>query len=188
MATDPNARTLIDRGTGLTGYVGTGTLPPEMQAQIDQSKADARTGIISRYASRGMPTDPAKNSSLRAELLDLDRRSTVMASQMAENLAKTGLAVVEGGAGLNRTSGTMEQAAGGFGTNVAGAGNSVAQTGASLVDSGMRAANISNQAYDSLIRADQAQADRTQKAIAAMAAALSGRTASPTVQIGGTRP
>lgn len=166
-ATDPNMKTLLDRGTGLTGYVGTGKLPAELQTVVDQATSDAKRAVISRYASKGMPTDPAKNSSLRSELARIDRDAVTQGATLAQQLATSGLSMVDSSGRLNSTSGGFQNQAGNFGTN--------------MVNSGISASGLASQTYANLARIDDAQTERTQKAIAAMAAALSGQSVSNSV-------
>lgn len=169
-STDPNATTLMDRGTGLTAYAGTGTLPASVQAQLDQAKSDARAQLVSKYAARGMPVDPARNSSLRAELQDLDRRTIAQGETMAAELAKTGSGLLTTGAGLNQTSGNFE--------------NNAAQLGTQLVSSGVSQSGIAGTTYAKLAELDAARNKRTSDAISAMAAALSGTSNRPKITIG----
>lgn len=156
--TDPNAKALMDKGTGLTSYVGTGKLPAEMQLQLDQGVRDAKTARISWYASRNMPTDPTKNTSLRADLEGIDRQAVITGNSMAAELAKTGTGLVGTGSDLNKTSGGFER--------------SSADIGSGLVTSGITSSGLASKTYDSLARIDNEQSERTMKAIAAMAAAL----------------
>lgn len=192
-ATTPNSQVLQDRGTSLTGYVGTGTLPPEMQAQVDQARSDAKTARISFYASKGMPTDPRKNTSLRSDLERIDRDAIVMASTMAGDLAKTGTGVYTAGVGGTQVAGGLFNQAGAQGTQLGDAalrgqtvaGNmekSAADIGTGFITSGLASSGLASNAYNQLARIDEAQNANTQKAIAAMAAALAGGT--PKITIG----
>ena len=165
---DPNSQLLMDRGTGLTGYVGTGTLPPEVQAQVDQARNDAKTARISFYASKGMPTDPTKNTALRTDLERIDRDAIVMGSQLASELAKTGTGIYTAGLSGNQLAGNQQRSAADIGTGFVTAGT--AQTG------------LAADVYNKLATIDQKQTENTQKAIAAMAAALSGKTPSLTIK------
>lgn len=190
LAVDPTktATALQTKGTDLTKYVGTGTLPVELQQQLDTEKADARTAIISRHATKGMPTNPKFNSTLRQELIDLDRRSVIAANDMAAKLATTGNTIA--GTGLNAT-----QVAGGLQGNVATAG--AGQTGAGVSTAGLSGQNLATATgagnnlagtgagltgtaaggFNNLMNMDQKQAEALQAAIAKMAAALGGQTA-----------
>lgn len=156
----PLTQDLQNRGAGLTKYVGTGTLPPEMQTQVDQAARDAKTARMSFYASRGMPTDPALNTALRSDLEGIDRQAVIMASTMASDLAKTGTSIADTGIRSNQLAGGFEKSAGDIGT--------------SMVNSGLQASGLQSQAYAQLAQIDAAQTARTQAAIEAMAKSLSG--------------
>lgn len=166
--TDPQSQELINRGTGLTGYLGTGKLPPEIQAQVDQAKTDAITARRSYYASRGMPTDPMRNTSLQQDIARIERDSMVLGGQLAQQLATTGTNIVGAGSNLNQVSGNMQKSAADIGNN--------------FVTGGLQSSNIAASVYNNLARIDAEQTANTQKSIAAMAAALGGGT--PRITIG----
>jgi hypothetical protein len=120
-----------------------------------------------------------------------------MASQMANDLARTGTTVYGAGLQGNQAAGSQQQAAGnlassggnaayGAGLNTAQvAGNqqrSAADIGSGFITAGTAQSGLAINTYNQLARIDAEQTANTQKAIAAMAAALSGGT--PRVTIG----
>lgn len=94
------AQPLIDQGTDYTKYLASGTLPPAMQAQVDQQSRDAKTAITSRYAQMGLPTDPLKNSSLQAELAAVDDKARQMTASLGQQLLSGGTNMISAGANL----------------------------------------------------------------------------------------
>lgn len=144
------------RGAALQQYVATGTLPEGYEAQIQQGAAAAKQTIISNYANRGLPTDPTRNSALAQELAQVDARLPAMREQLAAQLAQTGNSIV--GAG-NQTSQT---------------GNALTSNG--LVTSGVQAAGISSNIYQTLANLENNQNQQRGAAIANFAAALNGGT------------
>lgn len=164
---DPNAQTLQNRGTGLTGYVGTGTLPPEMMAQVEQGVADAKAKLVSEAAARGMPTNPARNSQLAQRFEELDRQRLVTINTLAQQLATTGNETYRSGLTGSQQAGAQSGTAG--------------QLGANLVTSGAVQSGLAATTYNQLANLDEAQTKRTQEAIARMAAALNGQSVSQNV-------
>jgi hypothetical protein len=152
---------LVDQGTGLTGYLGTGKLPPEMQTQLDLAVKDAKLKKINDYAARGMPTDPMKNSALRDELADLDRRAIAMSGELAKSLATSGTDIIRAGTGLTGQAG-----------NVA---NTEATIANSMVNQSVAATGMSADLYMKMLEADQKRKTQVGNAISNLAAALAGR-------------
>lgn len=87
----------IAQGQTLETYLQNGTLPPALQAQLSQQTAAAKAQAISRAASMGMPTDPTKNSSLAADLADIDQKALATAGQLESNLFQQGNNLVNTG-------------------------------------------------------------------------------------------
>ena len=94
------AAELAGQGKELTSHLESGTLPPNIQAQVDQNVQAAKAKIISNYASQGMNTDPNKNSSLRQELASVDNQAKVMSGQLAQQLAQSGTNLINAGTAL----------------------------------------------------------------------------------------
>lgn len=95
---DPNyamlaaqAQGLNAQGQQLASYLASGTLPTGLQAAVDKAKNDAKTSIISRYASLGLPTDPKQNSQLAAELQNADLMATIQIAQIGQQLLQSGI-------------------------------------------------------------------------------------------------
>jgi len=72
-------------------YLTTGTLPPAIKANVDAASQAAKAKIISNYANRGLPTDPTKNSSLAAELAQVDQNAVITTGQIGQQLLTAGL-------------------------------------------------------------------------------------------------
>lgn len=84
------AAPLINQGQTLTSYLSSGTLPPQFQSQVDQAIASQRAGIIQGYASRGMSTDPTKNSALQQDLAAVDNSKATLMTQLESQLSTAG--------------------------------------------------------------------------------------------------
>jgi hypothetical protein len=96
--TDPNqsalqqqAGNLNAQGQQLQSYLQTGTLPPALQAQLNQATTAEKARIISGYASRGQPTDPNQNSALAQELNNVDTNAVAAMAQAQIQMLNTGL-------------------------------------------------------------------------------------------------
>lgn len=79
------------QGAQLQQYLQNGTLPPGMQAAVDNATKAAKARIISGYASRGQNADPAQNSALAQELAQADMNALAAAGQLQTQLLTTGL-------------------------------------------------------------------------------------------------
>ena len=157
-------------GQTLQNYLTTGTLPPAVQAQVDQATQSAITAIKAGYASRGIPA----NSSMEIQDINTAKQSaTAQAAQLMQNLSTQGLSEQQ----LAATIGQQIASTNTQGTQLA------AQIGSQLVGQGLQGAGISEQIYQTLLQADQTQQAQTGQAIANLARALSGGT---TIQLGGT--
>lgn len=94
------ASDLAGQGKQLTSHLESGTLPPNIQQQVDDNVKAAKTKIISNYAAQGMNTDPNKNSSLRQELQSVDNQAKIMSGQLAQQLAQSGTNLINAGTQL----------------------------------------------------------------------------------------
>lgn len=152
------------RGTGeeYTKYLAQGTLPPTMQAQLDQEAKDAKAAVVSRYASMGLPTDPNKNSSLMAELTNIDNQVRIKSSSLAKDLLQGGTSLISAGTGI---------------------GSSTGATGTSLVSSGANLSGLQTSLLQMLSGIDQKQTENMGKAIANFAAALAGNRGGVTLKV-----
>jgi hypothetical protein len=81
------AATLGTQGTQLTNYLTAGTLPPGLQAGIDQAKEAAKATIRSQFAAMGMSGQPAEAQALaQAEMA-----AQTQGAQTAMSLLNSGL-------------------------------------------------------------------------------------------------
>lgn len=85
------AAQLGSQGQALQQYLANGTLPPAMQAQLDNATKAAKARIISNHARNGMPTDPSQNSALAQELNAADMNAVAAMGQAQIDMMKTGL-------------------------------------------------------------------------------------------------
>lgn len=157
----------LNKGTALQQYIATGTLPQGYEDQVQTAARDAKTAIISRYATMGQSTDPNQNSQLQMELAQVDAKLPAMREQLASQLATSGNQIV------------------GAGNQTIGAGNQTIGTGGSegtnLINSGLQAAGISSGIYQTLANLDSQTAQRQSQAIANFAAALNNTPRSLTI-------
>lgn len=86
-----------EAGKALQQFIATGTLPAGYEAQVQANVNAAKARIISNYASRGMPTDPSRNSTLAQELNQVDGQVPAMREQLAKTLADAGTSMVNAG-------------------------------------------------------------------------------------------
>ena len=138
-------------GEEYTKYLAQGTLPPTMQAQLDQEAKDAKAAIVSRYASMGMPTDPMKNSSLQQELAGIDERVRIKSSSLAKDLLQGGSSLIQAGTGLD---------------------TSKTASGTGLINTGAQMSGMETGLLTTLAGIDQKQTEAIGKAIANFASAL----------------
>ena len=75
------------QGTQLQSYLQTGTLPPGLQAGIDQQVQSAIATIKSRYASMGMSGSSAEQQ----DIANAQAQGQAAAAQQAEQLLSTGI-------------------------------------------------------------------------------------------------
>ena len=155
---------IANQGQGYTDYLASGTLPPALQTQVDQTIAANKQHIISNYAAQGMNTDPTKNSSLRQELDAVDQQGKVLAGQLAQQLLTSGTGLIGAGTGLETT-----------GANQSAVGAS------DLINIGTSYAGINTALLTQLSNIDQTQTANVGRAIASFASALAGNR--PTVNI-----
>lgn len=81
------ASNLAGQGQQLSGYLQSGTLPPGLQAGINQATDAAKATIRSQYASKGMSGSSAEQQDLAA----VDQRAQAEGAQMAMQLLQTGI-------------------------------------------------------------------------------------------------
>ena len=85
------AASLNAQGQGLMNYLTSGTLPPGLQASLDQATKAAKAKVISNYANQGLTTDPSKNSALAQQLAMIDQQAVISIAQMGQQLFQSGL-------------------------------------------------------------------------------------------------
>lgn len=151
-------QTMTQEGQAHQQWLRTGTLPPAYETQVQQGVQSAVARIRANHASRGMPTDPARNSVLAEEIRQVEARAPEMRMQLAQSLAQTGSSIV--GAG-NQTIGT--------GGSLVNQGT---QTADSLIDEGLRSTGLSADIYRALLTDENATNQRRGQAIGNFAAAL----------------
>lgn len=78
-------------GQQLASYLTSGTLPEGLKTSLEQATKAAKTTIISNFASRGLPTDPTKNSVLAQELAAVDAQAVISTAQIGQQLMETGM-------------------------------------------------------------------------------------------------
>jgi hypothetical protein len=91
VALSQDASRLDAQGQMLQSYLTSGTLPPALQTQLTQATQAAKATIISRYAQQGLPTDPAKNSTLAQELAQVDTNAISATAKIGQDLLTTGI-------------------------------------------------------------------------------------------------
>ena len=84
----------LSAGETLQSYLQTGTLPTNIQAQVDQQVAGAKARIIQGYASRGMSTDPNQNSALAQDLANVGTQAQTLMGNLETQLQQAGTQMV----------------------------------------------------------------------------------------------
>ena len=79
------------QGLALQQYLTNGTLPPGLQAKLDQATQAAKARIISNHAKNGMSTDPSMNSALAQELNGVDTNAVAAMAQSQIQMMQVGL-------------------------------------------------------------------------------------------------
>lgn len=79
------------QGQQLASYLTSGSLPPGLKTSLDEATKAAKATIISNFASRGMSTDPSKNSVLAQELAAVDTQAVISTAQIGQQLLQTGV-------------------------------------------------------------------------------------------------
>lgn len=85
------AQTATAQGNQLSSYLLNGTLPAGLQTTLNKATQDAKTAAISNAAKSGQPTDPSQNSTLAAELAQIDQQATISTAQIGQQLLTSGL-------------------------------------------------------------------------------------------------
>ena len=82
------AQTSATQGQVLQTYLNTGTLPPAIQASVDQATADGITAIKSKYASMGVA--PGSQAEV-ADINHLKQNAVVQGATLADQLLQQGI-------------------------------------------------------------------------------------------------
>jgi hypothetical protein len=90
-ALSAEAAALGKQGSILSSYLQKGTLPPGLQASVDQAVASAKARAISNAAAQGLPTDPARNTALAATLAGIEQNAVISAAQIGQQLLQSGI-------------------------------------------------------------------------------------------------
>jgi hypothetical protein len=85
----------MTQGEALQSYLSTGTLPQNIQAQVDQQVAAAKAQITQGYASRGMSTDPNQNSALAQDLANVDTQAQSLKGNLETQMNTAGTQMVQ---------------------------------------------------------------------------------------------
>jgi len=88
------AQPALTGGEQLQEYLSTGTLPQNVQAQVDQQVAAAKAQVTQGYASRGMSTDPNQNSALAQDLANVDTQAQALKGNLETQMNQAGTAMV----------------------------------------------------------------------------------------------
>lgn len=91
-ALQAEAAPLSAQGQQLASYLSSGTLPPGLQASVDQATAGAKSHAIANAAAQGLPTDPTKNTALAEELNRIDAMVPQLTAQLGQQLLTAGVA------------------------------------------------------------------------------------------------
>lgn len=153
----PNATAatgVANRATGqaatLENYLNTGTLPPAVQASLDQATNDAITGIKAQYAARGMP--PGSSSEIQ-DINGVKQRAVIQGGTLAASLYSQGV--------------SLDQMAAGIYENLT-------STGGNLIGAGTSATGASAAATESLVNTNTALNTGLNNSIANLSSALGG--------------
>ena len=79
------------QGAQLASYLSSGTLPPGLQAGLDQATASAIASAKANAAANGQSTDPTKNTVLAQQIQAIQEAATASSGQIAETLLQAGV-------------------------------------------------------------------------------------------------
>jgi hypothetical protein len=91
------AGNLTQMGSQLQSYLQNGTLPPALQAQVNQKVAAEKAMIISNAAKNGQSTNPTQNTVLAQDLAAADRNGLIAAGDFEAKLAAMGQQMINAG-------------------------------------------------------------------------------------------
>jgi hypothetical protein len=88
---------LLSTGQGLQSYLTQGTLPPALQAKVEQDTQANKARITQNAAQTGSSADPRQNSALTQDLAAADRSGTAESADYQMKLAQTGQQLISSG-------------------------------------------------------------------------------------------
>jgi hypothetical protein len=88
---------LLSTGQGLQSYLQQGTLPPGLQAKVEQDTQANKARITQNAATTGSSADPRQNSALTQDLANADRSGTAESADYQMKLAQTGQSLIDSG-------------------------------------------------------------------------------------------
>lgn len=141
----------------LENYLNTGSLPPAVQASLDQATQSAITGIKAQFAARGMPPG---SSAEQQEIAAVRQNAVIQGGTLAAQLYSQGV-------GLDQLAASIYQ-------NLTGTGAGLVGTGVSAQGAGTSAQAAAAGATESLVGTNTALNTGVNNAIANLASALGG--------------
>jgi hypothetical protein len=94
------ANQLGQEGQVLQSYLQSGTLPPALQAQLNEATAAAKARAVSNAAANGLPTDPSQNTQLASEFAQIDTNAVASMGGVQTALLQQGLAATGVSSGI----------------------------------------------------------------------------------------
>jgi hypothetical protein len=88
---------LVGQGSGFEQYLTQGTLPPALQAKVEQDTQANKARITQNAAQTGSSADPKQNSALTQDLAGADRSGTIEAGDYEQKLFSAGQQMVTQG-------------------------------------------------------------------------------------------
>lgn len=75
----------------LENYLNTGTLPPQIQASLDQATNSAIQNLKASYAAKGESADPNQNTQLAAGIASIQQNAVIQGGTLAASLYSQGV-------------------------------------------------------------------------------------------------
>jgi|HubBroStandDraft_2_1064218.scaffolds.fasta_scaffold00003_55 hypothetical protein len=97
-AAGAQATSLTQQGQGLESYLTQGTLPPALQAAVDQKVAAAKASTVQQAANTTGNANPTQNSALTQDLNFQSEQGLTLQGQLETQLAQTGQGLISSGA------------------------------------------------------------------------------------------
>ena len=80
----------LQAGEAMMQYLQTGTLPPNVQTQLNQAVSAAKAKAIANAAQSGLSTDPTQNTALAQQLNSIDMNAQSQAGALEQQLFTSG--------------------------------------------------------------------------------------------------